>query len=64
MKKPNQNYINCKPILTNVDDLLWFEPREIVNEVSTRNTDCGRPSEYGVEYFLVCFPNYMRLFVV
>ena len=56
MKKPNQNYINCKPILTNVDDLLWFEPREIVNKLVPEILTVEDQAKYGVEYYFGMFP--------
>ena len=55
MKKPNQNYINCKPILTNVDDLL-FEPREIVNKLVPEILTVEDQAKYGVEYYFGMFP--------
>ena len=55
MKKSNQNYINCKPILSNVDDLLWFEPREIADQFVPQILTPEDQARYGVEYFYGMF---------
>lgn len=51
-----QTYINYKPILSEVSDLLWFEPREIVNKLVPEILTLGDQATYRVEYYFGMFP--------
>ena len=55
MKKSNRNFINCKPILSDVDDLLWFEPREIADQFVPQILTPEDQEKYGVEYYYGMF---------
>ena len=55
-EKTKSKLYKCKPILTNVDDLLWFEPREIVNKLVPEILTVEDQAKYGVEYYFGMFP--------
>ena len=56
MKNSCQKYINCKPILSEVSNLLWFEPREIANKLVPEILTLEDQATYGVEYYFGMFP--------
>ena len=56
MQSQNNNFINCDQIITDVSDLLWFEPRRMANKLVPYINNREDQLKYGVEYYFGMLP--------
>lgn len=56
MQSQNNNFINCDQIITDVSDLLWFEPRKMANKLVPYINNREDQLKYGVEYYFGMLP--------